>query len=121
VSVLKYEMDVVEVLALLRPIDRPHLILQDMTSGFEMVSEMIARKPHRSPTASVCFLGARANRLLDDGGEEPSFETVLRTMHEAGFGGDVYPALWMWESAPTPVYARFPFPPSIESMRQGGF
>jgi len=121
VTVLKYDMDVVEVLALLRPTDRGDLSLEDLSAGFNLVCEMIARKPNRTPTASVCFLGARANRLVDEHNQEPSFETVLRTMYEAGFAGDVYPALWMWESAPTPVYARYPFPVSIESMRHGGF
>ncbi len=121
VTVLKYDMDLVEVLALLRPTDRDHLTPGDLAQGFQLVSEMIRRKPNRMPAASVCFLGARANRLLDENGQEPSFETVLRTMHEAGFGGDVYPALWMWDSSPTPVYARYPFPSSIDSMRQGGF
>ena len=110
----------VPVLALLRPTDREHLTMDDLSHGFKLVSEMIARKPQRMPTASVCFLGARANQLLENSGE-PSFESVLRVMHDSGFGGDVYPALWMWDSAPTPVYARYPFPASIESMRHGGF
>ena len=73
------------------------------------------------PTASVCFLGAHANRLENETGHEPTFEAVLRTMHDAGFVGDVYPALWMWESAPTAVYARYPFPASLDTMREGGF
>ncbi len=120
VTVLKYDMDVLEVLALLRPSDRDHLTLEDLKQGFELVTQMLARKPERLPVASVCFLGARANRLLV-GDHEPSFETVLRTMYEAGFAGDVYPALWMWEAAPIPVYARYPFPASIDSMREGGF
>jgi hypothetical protein len=42
-------------------------------------------------------------------------------MHEAGYAGDVYPAPWMWESAPTAVFARYPFPDSLETMRQGGY
>jgi len=129
VSVLKYDLDAVEVLAILRPAGQDALTLRDLAAGFRYVSQMIQLKPHRRPAASVSFLGARANRLVDDavtsggasGGGEPSFEAVLRVMHEAGFTGDVYPAPWMWESAPTAVFARFPFPASVDQMRQGGF
>jgi len=128
VSVLKYDMDTVEVLAMLRPAGQTHLRLTDLSECFSIVAEMIRRKPGRRPVASVSFLGARANRLVyevdsaeGDSGGEPSFETVLTTMYEAGFAGDVYPAPWMWESAPTAVFARYPFPESIEQMRHGGF
>lgn len=121
VTVLKYDMDAVEVLALLRPAQREHLTLEDVSMGFRIVAEMVRRKTQRQPIASVSFLGARANRLVGEDGQEPTFETVLRTMHEAGFTGDVYPAPWMWESAPTTVYARYPFPESLSTMREGGF
>lgn len=121
VSVVKYDMDMLEVLALLRPEGQDHLSLDDISKGFRMVSEMIRRRPQRMPSASVCFLGAHANQLHDADGREPSFETVLRLMHEGGYCGDIYPALWMWESAPTAVYARYPFPPSLDAMREGGF
>lgn len=122
VTVIKFDMDTIEVLGLLRPTNRDHLTLKDLSQGFSVVSEMVRRKPgQRRPVAAVSFLGAHANALVDEHGQEPSFETVLRTMHEAGFDGDVYPAPWMWESAPTGVYARYPFPPSLDSMRMGGF
>jgi len=122
VTVIKFDMDTIEVLGLLRPTNRDHLTLKDLGQGFSVASEMVGRKPwQRRPVASVSFLGAHANALVDEHGQEPSFETVLRTMHEAGFAGDVYPAPWMWESAPTGVYARYPFPPSLENMREGGF
>lgn len=132
VSVLKYDLDAVEVLALLRPAGQDHLTLKDLAEGFHYVAEMVHLKPRRRPTASVSFLGAQANRLRDKinakqtgispaPAGEPSFETVLRVMYDAGFDGDVYPAPWMWESAPTAVFARFPFPDSLERMRQGGF
>ncbi len=121
VTVIKYDMDMVEVLALLRPGDHEHLTLDDLAQGFRVVTEMVRRRSRRSPVASVSFLGARANALVDDQGREPTFETVLRTMHKAGFAGDVYPSPWMWESAPTAVFARYPFPSSIEQMRQGGY
>jgi len=120
-TVLKYDMDTVEVLALLRPAGHEHFTLKDLSDGFQIVAEMIRRKTERLPTASVSFLGGRANRSLDDSGEEPSFETILRIMHESGYHGDVYPAPWMWETAPTALYARYPFPKSIEHLREGGF
>ncbi|MEX2217014.1 MAG: hypothetical protein WD768_23075 [Phycisphaeraceae bacterium] len=120
VSVLKYDMDALEVLAILRPTEQDHLTLANLREGFEMVTEMIRRKPQRLPSASVSFLGARANKLQEAGGGEPSFETVLRTMHDAGYMGDVYPAVHMWETTP-PVFARYPFPESIQRMREGGF
>ena len=73
------------------------------------------------PVASVCFLGARANRLLDADGREPSFETVLKVMYGAGYRGDVYPAPWMWESAPTAMFPRYPFPDSLKRVCEGGY
>jgi len=126
VSVLKYDMDAVEVLALLRPAGREHLTLTDLSEGFTIVSEMIRRKTTRLPTASVCFLGGESNQIIDDQsldhpGQEPSFESVLRSMYEAGYSGDVYPAPWMWESYPTALYARYPFPGSLENIQHGGF
>lgn len=121
VTVIKYDMDAVEVLALLRPAHRTHLTLDDLSLGFNIVSEMVRRRTQRLPIASVSFLGARANKLVGPEGQEPTFETVLRTMYDSGFTGDVYPAPWMWESAPTPVYARYPFPASLTTMREGGF
>ena len=54
-------------------------------------------------------------------GREPSFEGVLRVMYEAGYRGDVYPSLRMWELAPTGVFASYPFPKSLDVMRKGGF
>ena len=123
VTVLKFDMDVVEVLALLRPADREAFSLEDLGQGFEVVSEMLRRRTERLPSASVSFLGARANRLVTQAGgqDEPSFESVLRTMSEAGFSGDVYPSPWMWDSQPTALFARYPFPASVEQMRGGGY
>lgn len=122
VGVLKYDMDAVEVLALLRPSSQPRLTLSDLRSGFAVVAEMLRRRTERLPVASVSFLGAHANRLARAGGDdqEPSFEAVLQTMFDAGFRGDVYPAPWMWQSAPTGVFARYPFPESVDRVRTGG-
>ena len=64
-------------------------------------------------------LGSASNRLVDDHGEEPPFEFVLRAMYNAGYRGDVYPSLPMWQKAPTGAYATFPFPESLDRMREG--
>ena len=82
---------------------------------------MLECRPDRYPVASVCFLGARANKLVDGHGEEPSFETVLQVMYNAGYRGDVYPSPWMWDTAPTAVFPRYPFPPSFKQVCEGGF
>jgi hypothetical protein len=121
VRVLKYDMDLVEVLAIVRPSGHEQLTLPDLAEGFRTVSAMLRHRPDRFPVASVCFLGARANRLLDAAGREPSFETVLKVMYGAGYRGDVYPAPWMWESAPTAMFPRYPFPDSLKRVCEGGF
>jgi hypothetical protein len=120
VKVLKYDMDLVEVLAVLRPAPRKHLVLQDLEMAFKIIAEMIRRKPGRLPAASVSFLGARANRLLENG-REPAFESVLRAMYDGGFSGDVYPSPAMWHTARVGLFARYPFPATLDRMRQGGY
>jgi hypothetical protein len=119
-TVIKYDMGTVKVLALLRPSEHEHLTLDDVACGFRMIHHMLRDHPDRSPCASVSFLGARANRLIDSHGREPSLETVLDIMYRSGFRGDVYPAPWMWESAPR-VFPRYPFPDSFRQMCDGGF
>ena len=119
--VLKYDMDDIKVFALLRPLNRDMFTMQDFFTGFEKVAQMTESRRDRMPMASVSFLGAKSNRLVDDNGNEPSFETVLRTMHEAGYRGDVYPSVRMWELAPTGVFATYPFPDSLKVMRSGGY
>ncbi|MBT4584164.1 MAG: hypothetical protein HOC93_03685 [Phycisphaerae bacterium] len=121
VLVLKYDMDDVKVFALLRPLNQDNFTLRNLYKGFEKVAEMTETRWDRMPMASVSFLGGKSNRLVDENGNEPSFESTLRTMHEAGYRGDVYPSLRMWELAPTGVFATFPFPTSLKVMREGGF
>jgi hypothetical protein len=121
VTVVKFDMDRVKVLGLLRPAERDNMTLRDLAAGFRIVSAMLQQRPDRLPVASVSFLGARANRLLDGQGREPSFENVLCTMYESGFRGDVYPAPWMWDAAPKGVFPRYPFPDSFRHMCDGGF
>jgi hypothetical protein len=121
VKVLKFDMDIVEVLAVLRPPARSHFTVDDLSHAFQIVAEMIDRRPGRFPSASVSFLDARANALVDHAGQQPSFETVLRTMHQAGYMGDVYPPTSMWRVAPIAVFGRYPFPQSLDVMRTGGF
>ena len=123
VTILKIDLDTIEVLALLRPAGQEALYLADLHEGFRMIAQMVMRKPQtRQPVASVSFLGSKANQLIDRSADcEPTLETVLRTMHDAGFAGDVYPSPAMWQNAPEAVFARYPFPDSINQMRQGGF
>lgn len=118
--VLKYDLDSVLVLALLRPKGRDHFRLQDLARGFQTVSNMLQGRRERLPVATVSFLGARSNRLVDASGKEPSFEAVLSTMFEAGYRGDAYPAPQMWSMADVGVFPTFPFPESLERMREGG-
>jgi hypothetical protein len=120
VKIIKYEMDVLEVLAILRPPGAAQLTVDHLASAFRIISEMIRHRTTRLPTASVSFLGARANALVDERGVEPSFETVLRVMHDAGFHGDVYPAPAMWSNSDLGVYPRYPFPAALDQMRAGG-
>src|SRR5439155_23429712 len=107
--------------AILRPAKRQNLSIEDLSKAFRIVAEMVHRKQGRLPSASVSFLEARANALVDRNGVEPSFETVLRTMHEAGYAGDVYPSPSMWRAGETGVYARYPFTGALDQMRDGGF
>jgi hypothetical protein len=120
-KVLKFDLDTVEVLAVLRPPGRDSLTLEDLGVAMRMVSEMIRTSPHRAPSASVSFLEARANLLVDEEGKAPTFEAVLQVMYEAGYTGDVYPSPAMWRAAPTGVFARYPFAASLDARREGGF
>jgi hypothetical protein len=120
-KVLKYDMDAVEVLAIMRPTGKDRLTLSDLASAMRIVVEMIQRKPERIPSASVSFLEARANLLVDDRGQPPTFESVLRVMNESGYTGDVYPSPGMWRSGSTALFARYPFSPSLEARRSGGY
>ena len=119
-KVLKYDMDAVEVLAILRPPDQPRLRLSDLKLGFGIVAEMLNHHSGRWPSASVNFLGAQANQLLGEDGQEPRFESVLRTMHEAGYYGDVYPSPAMWRCGGIGVFPRYPYPRTLDVLRNGG-
>ena len=121
VLVLKFDMDEVNVLALLRPLNRDVFTLDDLRSGFSKIADMVERRWDRIPCASVSFLGAKSNRLVDADGNEPTFESVLRTVYDSGYRGDMYPSLRMWEIAPTGVFATYPFPASLKVMRSGGY
>jgi hypothetical protein len=117
--VLKFDLDSLLVLAILRPKSKDHFTLDDLERGFRTVSKMLQHRHDRQPTASVSFLGAHSNRLVDQNGDEPSFEAVLRSMYNAGYRGDVYPSLAMWHKAPTGAFATYPFPESLDRMRDG--
>lgn len=117
--VLKYDLDSVLILALLRPRGRDHFTVEDLGRGFRTVAKMLKDRKERTPVAAVSFLNARANRLVGSGGKEPSLETALRTMYEGGFRGDVYPSPAMWRSGQIGVFPSYPFPEGVERMRAG--
>ncbi len=117
--VLKYDLDSLLILALLRPHGRDHFTPEDLSRGFATVVKMLRGRKERLPVASVSFLNARANRLQGPDGQEPSFESVLRAMYNAGFRGDVYPAPGHWRFGHVGVFPSYPFPEGIEQMRKG--
>ena len=117
--VLKYDLDSVLVLALLRPKGRPHFTLEDLSRGFRTIWKMIQGRGERRPVATVSFLGARSNKLVDAEGNEPSFESVLRVMYDAGYRGDVFPSPTMWQFGEVGVFPSYPFPQGLERMRAG--
>jgi hypothetical protein len=117
--ILKYDLDSILILGILRPRGRDHLTLDDLSRGFTTVARMLGGRRDRHPVASVSFLNARANRLLGPDKAEPSFETVLRIMYQAGFRGDVYPAPAMWRFGHVGVFPSYPFPEGLEAMREG--
>ncbi len=119
--VIKYDLEAFEVLALLRPPGRPYFTLNDLKHGFEVVASMLEGRRERLPSASVSFLEAKTNRVVDNDDSAPSFETVLRIMYQAGYRGDVYPSPGMWRLAPTGAFSSYPFPESLDRMRAGGF
>lgn len=120
--ILKYDLDSILVLAILRPKGRDHFTLDEISRGFQTIVKMLKGRRERLPVASVSFLGARSNRLIDPKtGEEPSFEAVLREMYKAGYRGDVYPAPQMWRFGNVGVFPSYPFPASLDRMRAGGF
>jgi len=120
--ILKYDLDSVLILAILRPKGRDHFTLDNISSGFKTIVKMLKGRRERLPVASVSFLGAHSNRLIDERtGEEPSFESVLRSMRQAGYCGDVYPSPAMWSFGHVGVFPSYPFPASLDRMRAGGY
>jgi len=117
--VLKYDLDSLLILALLRPKGRDHFTMQDLARGFTTIQKMLAGRAERLPVASVSFLGARSNRLVDEQGHEPSFEAVCRTMYDSGFRGDVYPSPALWRFGHVGVFPSYPFPEGVARMREG--
>ncbi|NUQ67192.1 MAG: hypothetical protein HUU18_02775 [Phycisphaerales bacterium] len=117
--VLKFDLDSLLVLAVLRPKGRDHFTLDDLSRGFKTVVKMLRDRRERWPCAAVSFLNAKANRLVGGDGKEPSFEGVLRTMFEAGFRGDVYASPSMWRLGHVGVFPSYPFPAGVDRMRAG--
>ncbi|MCC6229863.1 MAG: hypothetical protein IT432_11630 [Phycisphaerales bacterium] len=117
--VLKFDLDSVLILALLRPAGRDHFTLEDLGRGFETISKMLHDRRERLPVASVSFLHARANKLRGSDGQEPTFESVLRTMYGAGYRGDVFVSPALWRFGHVGVFPSYPFPAGLERMRAG--
>ena len=117
--VLKYDLDSILILALLRPRGQDHFTLKDLSRGFATISKMLRDRRDRQPVATVSFLGARSNRLVNERNTEPSFERVLRTMYQSGYRGDVYPAPALWSKGDVGVFATYPFPEGVNRMREG--
>lgn len=119
--ILKYDLDSVLLLAMLRPRGREFFTVGDMARGFKTISKMLQGRADRRPVCSVSFLGATSNKLVVDDAHqhEPSFETVLQTMHDAGYRGDVYPSPKMWSYAHIGVFPSYPYPKGIDRMRSG--
>lgn len=118
--ILKYDLDSVIVLGVLRPSGRDHFTLRDISRGFETIAKMVQGRADRRPMCSVSFQGAQSNRLIDDQtGEEPSFEAILDAMYQAGYRGDVYPSPKMWNLGDVGVFPSYPFPEGLDRMRQG--
>lgn len=110
--ILKYDLDAVLVLGLLRPQGREFFTLKEIGRGMRTAVKMLQGRRERLPVASVSFVGARTNRVVHalDDQREPSFESVLAVMHDAGFRGDVYPPHQLWTMPNASVYPSYPFP-----------
>lgn len=119
--ILKYDLDSVMLLGLLRPRGRDYFTMGDLARGFRTITKMLQGRADRRPVCSVSFMGANSNKLVvsDQQLHEPSFEAVLHTMHDAGYRGDVYPAPQMWNYAHIGVFPSYPFPKGIDRMRAG--
>ena len=117
--VLKFDLDSVLILGLLRPAGRDHFTMEDLGRGFETISKMLHDRRERLPVASVSFLHARANKLRGADGQEPTFESVLRTMYGAGYRGDVFVSPALWRFGHVGVFPSYPFPAGLERMRAG--
>lgn len=117
--VLKFDLDSLLILAILRPHGRNHLTLDDLSRGFVTCAKMLRGRRERLPVATVSFLNARVNMLKDDKGKEPSFEAVLQSMYHAGYRGDVYASPAMWKFGHVGVFPSYPFPEGVDRMRAG--
>ncbi len=117
--VLKFDLDNILILGLLRPRGKDHFSLDDLKRGFQTINKMLSGRRDRLPAAAVSFLSAKANRLIGPDGREPSFERVVKTMHEGGFRGDVFPAPSMWRFGHVGVFPSYPFPENLDRMRAG--
>ena len=101
----------------MRPKGRDHFTLEDVSRGFSTVVKCSAAGGV-SPSPRW-FPQRPGQQVARADGKEPSFEPVLRTMYQAGFRGDIYPAPAMWRSGHVGVFPYYPFPEGVERMRAG--
>ncbi len=106
--VLKFDLDRLLILALLRPAGRTTFSLEDIENGFRTVRTMLEGRRDRQPVATVGFLGGRSNPVRLRDGSSPSLEAILRAMHGAGFEGDLFPPPAQWLDGDRGVCASYP-------------
>jgi hypothetical protein len=117
--ILKFDLDSLLVLGILRPRGRDHFTLHDLARGFKTIHKMLRDRRDRGPVASVSFLNAKANLLVGPDGREPPLESVLRVMFESGFRGDLYMAPPIWKTGEVGVFPSYPYPQGLDEMRKG--
>ena len=86
--ILKFDLDRLLVLGILRPQGREHFTLEDLERGFNTINKMLMGRRERWPTATVSFLGAKSNRLLGPDGRKlgkSHGSTELRALRAAGW------------------------------------
>lgn len=117
--ILKFDLDSMLILGILRPRGRDHFTIHDLSRGFHTINKMLRDRRDRWPVATVSFLNAKANRLAGPDGREPTFESVLKVMFDAGYRGDVYTSPPMWKSGSVGVFPSYPYPEGLDEMRKG--
>ena len=82
--ILKFDLDQLLIMAILRPRDKEHFTLEDLSRGFGTVAKMLAGRRERLPVASVSFLGAKSNAIMGPNGSGKSTLALVLAGH-SGF------------------------------------